>query len=113
MQCIAFAAPVLPGKTETDRSAMQSVNDGERKADHASSRQRHGIAREAVWIQQTPAGDVAVVYLEAEDLAAAFAGIGSSEDPFDTWFRDMVRDVHGIDLAEGFAPPEQMLDYRG
>jgi hypothetical protein len=29
------------------------------------------------------------------------------------WFRDVVRDVHGIDLAQGFAPPEQMLDYRG
>jgi hypothetical protein len=113
MQCIAFAAPILPGKTGADRSAMQSVVDGERKAAHAASRQRHGITREAVWIQPTPDGDMAVVYLEADDLPAAFAGIGSSEDPFDTWFRDMVRDVHGIDLAQGFAPPEQMLDYRG
>jgi hypothetical protein len=68
-QCIAFAAPVLAGKTQTDRSAMQSVNDGERKADHASSRQRHGINREAVWIQQTPAGDAAVVYLRGGPAA--------------------------------------------
>jgi hypothetical protein len=28
------------------------------------------------------------------------------------WFREVVRDVHGIDLAEGFAPPQPMLDYR-
>ena len=112
MQCIAFAAPVLPGKTEADRANMESVAHGERKADHAASRKRHGVTREAVWIQQTPAGDVAVVYLEADDLQAAFAGIGSSQDPFDVWFRDMVRDIHGIDLAQGFPPPEQMLDYR-
>jgi hypothetical protein len=40
--------------------------------------------------------------------ATAFAGIGPSQEPFDCWFRD----VHGIDLAQGFPPPEQMLDYR-
>jgi hypothetical protein len=113
MQSVAFAAPILPGKTEIDRANMESVAHGGRKADHASSRQRHGITREAVWIQPTPAGDVAVVYLEADDLQAAFAGIGSSQDPFDIWFRDMVRDIHGIDLAQGFPPPEQALDYRG
>jgi hypothetical protein len=112
MQCIAFAAPIRPGQTETDRAAMQSVSAGERKAAHQSSRERHGITREAVWIQQTPAGDMAVVYLEAGDLQAAFAGIGSSQEPFDTWFRGLIRDVHGIDLAQGFPPPEQMLDYR-
>jgi hypothetical protein len=112
MQCIAFAAPILPGKTEADRSAMQSVIRGERKAAHASSRERHGITREAVWIQQTPGGDMAVVYLEADDLQAAFAGLGSSQDPFDSWFRGVVSDVHGIDLTQGFPPPEQVLDYR-
>lgn len=87
MQSVAFVAPILPGKTEADRSAMQSVAHGERKAAYASSRERHGITREAVWIQQTPGGDAAVVYLEADDLQAAFAGIGSSQEPFDSWFR--------------------------
>ena len=112
MQSVAFAVPILPGKTETDLAAMEAVARGEQKAAHQSSRERHGIAREAVWLQQTPGGDLAVVYLEADDLQAAFAGIGSSQEPFDTWFREVVRDVHGIDLAEGFAPPQQMLDYR-
>ena len=45
---------------------------------------------------------MAVVYLEADDLQAAFAGIGSSQEPFDNWFRDLIREVHGIDLAQGF-----------
>ncbi len=111
MQCIAFAAPMLPGKTQIDREAMASVQ-GERKAAYESSRERHGITREAVWVQPTPGGDVAVVYLEADDLPAAFAGLASSQDPFDAWFRDVIREVHGVDLAEGFQPPEPMLDYR-
>ena len=112
MQSIAFAAPLLPGKTDTDREAMRSCADGERKAAHQSSRERHGITREAVWIQPTPNGDVAVIYLEAEDLATAFAGLATSQDPFDQWFRETVQECHGIDLTENFAPPEQTLDYR-
>jgi hypothetical protein len=59
-----------------------------------------------------PNGDVAVVYLEAEDLAATFTRVGTSDEPFDRWFREHVRDVHGIALEEGFPPPEQILDFR-
>ena len=112
MQSVAFAVPILPGRTDDDREAMRSCVEGERRAAYESSRARHGIRREAVWIQPTPAGDVAVVYLEADDLPTAFAGLGSSEDEFDRWFRDMTRAVHGINLQDGFPPPEQLVDYR-
>lgn len=112
-QAIAFAVPLLPGKTETDRAVMRSCADGERAAGHHASRERHGVTREAVWIQPTPDGDVAVVVLEARDIGAALQGIATSEEPFDRWFRDHCRDVHGIDLEAGFPPPEQVLDYRG
>jgi hypothetical protein len=64
-----------------------------------------------VWIQSTPAGDVAVVYMEADDLAAAFTTLGTSDEPFDRWFRDLIRDVHGVALEKGFPPPEQVLDF--
>jgi len=112
MQSVAFAAPILPGRTDDDREAMRSCVEGERKTAYQASRARHGIRREAVWIQPTPAGDVAVVYLEADDLPAAFASLGSSDDEFDRWFRDTVRAVHGINLQDGFPPPEQLIDYR-
>jgi hypothetical protein len=111
MQAVAFALPLLPGKTEADRSAMNSCWHGDRKADHQASRKRHGITREAAWIQQTPGGDVAVVFMEAKDLEAAFKGVAASDDPFDRWFRKHVRDVHGINLEEAMAPPEQVLDF--
>ena len=29
-----------------------------------------------------------------------------------SWFRDVIRELHGIDLSDGFQPPELMLDYR-
>ena len=113
MQAIAFAAPILPGKTQADREAMESCAHGDRQADHEASRQRAGIVREAVWIQSTPGGDVAVVLIEASDIQAAMGSLATSEDPFDRWFRDNIKGAHGMDLAEGFPPPEQMLDFRG
>lgn len=100
MQTIGFIAPLLPGKTETDRSAMISCWRGERQPAHERSRQRLHITREAIFIQTTPMGDVAVVYLEADDVEAALKGMATSDDPFDRWFRDHVREVHGINVEE-------------
>jgi hypothetical protein len=111
MPSIAFVAPLLPGKSDTDSANMASCDHGDRQADHVASRGRAGITREAVWLQPTPMGEVAVVYMEADDLEAAFKALGASEHPFDRWFRDRVRDVHGINLEDGFPPPEQLLDF--
>lgn len=111
MPSVGFVAPLLPGKTEDDREAMTSCWHGERRAAHEASRRRHGISREAVWIQGTPNGEVVVVYLEAAELGTAFKGIGTSDEPFDRWFREHLRDVHGLALEDGFPPPEQILDF--
>jgi ketosteroid isomerase-like protein/rhodanese-related sulfurtransferase len=112
LQTLAFAVPILPGKTDTDRAVIESCRSGERQADHAASRARAGITRESVWIQSTPAGDVAVVVLEGNDIGAAIGTLATSQESFDTWFREVLMDVHGLDLSAGFSSPEQVLDYR-
>lgn len=111
-QSVAFAVPVLPGKADADRRAMASCRHGDRRSGYEASRKRLGILREAVWFQGTPGGDLAIVHLEAGDLEQAFSGMATSDDAFDRWFRAHCRDVHGIDLAAGFARPEQILDFR-
>jgi hypothetical protein len=111
MPTIAFAAPLLPGKAEADREALASCATGDRRADHHASRERAGITREAVWIQSTPEGDVAVVVIESPDVEAAMGALATSDDPFDVWFREHIREVHGIDITEDSPPPEQVLDY--
>jgi hypothetical protein len=112
MESVAISAPFVSGKTEVAREAMYSCMHGERNAAYQASRARLGISREAVWIHQTPIGDVAVFYLEADDLQQALHGLASSTDPFDCWFRELTREIHGIDLEQGFPPPEQTIDYR-
>jgi len=111
-QTVCFAAPLLPGTTSADREEMLSCWTGERHDDHTASRQRHGITREAVWIQPTPAADLAVVLIEADDLSSALLGLATSQEPFDIWFREHLKAVHGMDLAQGMTLPETVLDYR-
>ncbi len=50
--------------------------------------------------------------LESQDIGAAMGTLATSQEPFDRWFRDLVKDVHGLDLSVESPPPEQVLDYR-
>jgi hypothetical protein len=110
-QTVCFAAPLLPGTTSVDREEMLSCWSGERSEAHTESRHRLGITRESVWIQPTPAGDLALVLIQAVDLGRALHGIATSQEPFDVWFREHLNAVHGLDLAEGMTLPEAVLDY--
>jgi hypothetical protein len=111
MPSVAFAVPLLPGQAEADRAALASCWSGARKEAYQDARRRAGIIREQVWIQPRPGGDVAVVYLEADDVAAAFTILGTSAEPFDRWFRDHLRQVHGTAWDDGFTAPELVLDF--
>ncbi len=111
MQSVAFTCLLLAGQTDANRIALASCWVGARKEAHQDARRRAGIVREAVWIQPAPGGDLAVVYLEADDLATALRILATSPEPFDRWFRDHVRQVHGVALEEGITTPELVLDF--
>ena len=111
MHSVAFAVRLLPGQAEAVRVALASCQAGACKEASPAARRRAGTIRDAVGIPPAPGGDVAVVYLEADDLAAAFTVLGTSTEPFDRWFRDHVRQVHGIAWEAGFTAPELVLDY--
>ena len=108
---MAFAVPVLPGQTVANRDGLASCRSGTRKEAFEDALRRAGVTRQAVWIQSTPDGERSIVYLEADDLAAAFALLGTSPAPFERWYREHVRQVHGIALANGCATPELVLDF--
>ena len=111
MQRIAFVAPLRPDRTEATVDALASCWRGAHREAFRDARRRAGILREATWIQSTPGGALAIVYLEADDLDVAFTLLKNSAEPFDRWFRDHARHVHGIALEEGFAAPVQVLDF--
>lgn len=105
----AFAVPVLPGQEDLDRRTLDEMS-GARREEYEAAARRAGIKRQVVWHQQTPDGTVAVVYIEADDPAAALGEFGSSDEPFNAWFRDQMKEVHGIDISEPGPPQEKVFD---
>jgi hypothetical protein len=107
MTSISFAAPILPGKLEAWRR-FQQESLGSRLSEHQASRQRLGITKELAWLQQTPQGDMTIVYFETSRPEQVFQALASSDAPYDVWFRQQVLNIHGLDLTrpqEG-PPPE-------
>ncbi len=54
---------------------------------------------------------LSVHVLEGHDLGATFGMLAVSDHPFDRWFRDQVKSVHGIDFTKPMPGPlpEQVL----
>jgi hypothetical protein len=110
MATISFAAPILPGKLEAWRRFNQETL-GSRFKEYQASRQRLGITKELSWLQQTPAGDLAIVYIELKDPERLFGEIARSTDPFNVWFRQQVLEIHGLDLAQPSDEPPPQLEF--
>lgn len=113
MASIAFVLPIIPGKEDTDIQQFERFKTGPEKDAFEEWHRSHGVQRHAVWHQKTPDGTVAIVLLEADDVERALGGAATSQEPFDQQFRQSVKDVHGVDLAND--PPAdvvQLIDWR-
>ena len=73
-----------------------------------------GNVKETWAIQQTPHGDVFVVYFAGEDMAHVFQYFAASQDSFDCWVKEQVRLTTGADLNTPPAGPlsEILADYQ-
>ena len=97
------AFPVLPGKVDTAR-AFAKETMGPRRSGYDESQKRGGITRETWSVQETPDGGAFVlVWFESPDPEKSFAEIAQDPSDFAVWFRERVKEVSGVDLAE---PPE-------
>ena len=113
MASLAMVLPLLQGKTEDWKHWTQEMA-GTRLSEFRASRERLGITREESFLQQTPQGDMAILYIEAEDIARAFQGLATSQDPFDVLFRQKTQEFFGFDLAQppSGPPPAMVFDWR-
>jgi hypothetical protein len=95
----AFSIPIVRGKEELDRSTFNEML-GARREEYETALREAGITRQAIWHQKTPDGTVAVVYVEGDDPAAGIAQFGSSDEPLNSWFREQMKEVHGVDISQ-------------
>jgi hypothetical protein len=115
MAGVVLTFPIVAGKVEAWRRFCQELS-GSRRQMYEASRQRLGITRERLALVETAFGSAAVTTLEAPDVDRALGQIIASKLPFDRWYREQVRNLHGINLAgyEQFLqqaplPPDQEL----
>jgi Family of unknown function (DUF6176) len=88
----AFAAPLQAGKTDAVRQFAREAY-ATRQPEMAESRSAKGLIREEVFLNQTPAGDLVVVYLEGTDPVEANRQFAASNTPFDRWFKDRCKEI--------------------
>jgi hypothetical protein len=112
MESFAFVFPVLPGKAEQARIFGKEVM-GPRASEMDASRRPLGVTREAVWIHETPMGDMGIVLIEGKDVAEANRRFAASTEPFDVWFKQTVLDFSGVDFGQPIpAMSEPLYDNR-
>jgi len=99
MPSFAFASLILPGKQEAWRRFLQEMLEF-RQSEHEESRRRLGITRELVWLAQTRQGDASITCMEADDPQRVLTQLAASNLPFDRWFRERLREFHGLDPAQ-------------
>jgi len=92
-----FALPILPGKTEAARAFLQE-QEGPRKQELVACGQSVGITKEVWAIQQTPQGDLFVVYMAGDNIAHAFTQLAASQSAFDCWLKQQLQETTGADL---------------
>ena len=92
-----FAAPLGAGGVAQLR-ALTAELMGARHDDYVRARQAIGVEREAVFLETTAMGDVAVFYWRAADPQASLRALAASEQPFDAWLRDQAAAIHPIGL---------------
>jgi hypothetical protein len=98
MSGIVLTFPILSGKVEAWRRFCQELA-GSRRKPYETSRQRLGITRERLALVDTAFGATAVTTLEAPNVAQALGQIIASQLPFDTWYREQLLELHGVNLA--------------
>ncbi len=105
MSGIVLTFPILTGKVEAWRRFCQELAGSQRKP-YEASRLRLGITHEQLALVETAFGSNSVTTLEAADIPLALGQIIDSLLPFDVWYREQLRELHGIHLAgfELFAP---------
>jgi hypothetical protein len=92
MASLAFVFPLRAGKTEEWRDWAEEIL-GPRRSEYEASSRRVGLRTQRWYLQHTPQGDQAIMYLEGDDLQRTFQELRTSQDQFAVWLRQQAKDL--------------------
>ena len=100
MASLAFIFPLRAGKTEEWRAWIAEVL-GPRRSEYEAFSRQLGLSAQRAYLQHTPQGDQAIIYLEGNDLQRTFQHLRTARDPFAVWVRQRTKDLFdGVDLTQ-------------
>jgi hypothetical protein len=109
---LAFAAPLAESKADAGTQFIREAFET-RKQELTESRLALGQTREEVFLNRTPMGDFAVIYLEGDDPVRANQGFASSQKPYDRWFKDRLKEIFPpyVDFDQPVPPNQQVFEW--
>jgi hypothetical protein len=99
MESLAFALPLRAGKTEEWRAWVREIV-GPRRREYEAFSRKLGLKTQRAYLQHTPQGDQAIIYMEGNDLRRTFHELQMSQDPFAVRLRQRTQDLFGVDLTQ-------------
>ena len=104
MAMLVRAFPLL--KPLADVQAFAASLRAERRTDAAAFYWQFGVTHESWHVQETPIGPWLISVTKLDDPAEAAPRYAKSSKEFDTWFKDQVRILSGVDPdAQPLGPP--------
>jgi hypothetical protein len=101
----AAALPVLLGQSDRVRNFANELQRFRDQYDGLNDKTT--VARHVVWLQPGPEGDTAIHVMDIEELS--HLGRSFTASPYDEWWLDFLKDVHGVDLRNSPPPPAPEL----
>ena len=110
MPLVVRAFPVLPGKEE-DIRRLAAEMAGPRRQEAEQFYRSFGILRESWHYQETPHGPLVIGVTEVgEEPGVRAREYADSIRPFDSWFKEQIRNLTGIDPSiQPLGPPTEVI----
>ncbi len=106
----AFAIPVLRNKENLDRKTLGEMSGARRYENAGGSATRKDHMADRLAPAVAGGNDCSCVCRGRRSRASALGEFGSSDEPFNGWFRDEMKEVHGVDISEPGPPAEKVFD---
>ena len=98
-------APIVEGKLDAWKEWAGDLG-GPRQQEFSNLNSRYGLTRHDAWLAETPLGPMVIAIHEGPGGDDFMAKLGPSQDTFDVWFKDKVKELHGMDVTQ--PPPGPM-----
>jgi len=107
----ALTIPVLGGRSGALEELARIVSASKRR-EYEESKRRLRIDREVWFLETSMTGDTWMIFEEGKDIERSFSEWMASQEPFDVWLKEQMREITGIEFS-GTSPrvPRRLLRY--